>query len=257
MDLCLDVGNSAIFGGLLNGQLIELRFRHATLSNGPSDQYGLFLRSVLRENGFDPVQIKRIAFCSVVPGLDYSLRAACIKYLAIEPFFLTAQARLNFTIGYQNPLELGADRIANAIAVVANYPDENLLLADIGTATTVCAINRDAKFLGGTILPGMRLASEALQAKTAKLSPVELITPGQAVGDTTKAALQSGLYYMQLGAIRELLAQSKAEVFADEPVRVIATGGFSHLFSEQALFDEINADLVLQGLQLALELNGE
>ena len=255
MDLCLDIGNSAIFGGLLNGQLIELRFRHATLSNGSSDQYGLFLRAVLRENGFDPAQVDRIGLCSVVPSLDYSLRAACIKYLAIEPFFLTAESQLNITIGYQNSAELGADRIANALAAVAAYPGENLLVADIGTATTVCAINREAKFLGGAILPGMRLAVEALQANTAKLAPVELVKPVCAVGDSTKTALQSGLYSMQLGAVRELLAQFKQEVFVDEPVRVIATGGFSHLFAEQALFDEINADLVLQGLQVALELN--
>lgn len=255
MDLCLDVGNSAIFGGVIKEKAIELRFRHATLINGSSDQYGLFLRTVLRENDIEPAQIDRVAICSVVPSLDYSLRAACIKYLAIEPFFLTADSKLNFTIGYQNPQELGADRIANAVAAVAGSSSENLLVVDIGTATTLCAINREGVFLGGAILPGMRLAVEALQSKTAKLSAVELLEPKKAVGDSTKAALQSGLYYMQLGAVRELLAQSKREVFADQPVRVIATGGFSHLFSQQALFDEVNADLVLQGLQLALELN--
>lgn len=255
MQLCLDVGNSHILGGIFKEQKLLQTFRHDTKQASSSDQIGLFIKSVLRENKINPEEIKQIAFCSVVPALDYTLRAACIKYFGITPFVLQPGAKTGLKIKYHNPVEVGADRIANAIAAAHQFPKKALIIVDFGTATTCCAITSQLEYWGGAILPGMRLAMEALQHNTAKLFPVEIVQPSAAIGRSTKESLQSGLYYMQLGAVKELVTQFSKELFKDEKPILIATGGFSHLFSKEQLFHAIVPDLVLRGLKIALELN--
>ncbi|OGT30454.1 MAG: pantothenate kinase [Gammaproteobacteria bacterium RIFCSPHIGHO2_12_FULL_35_23] len=256
MDLCLDVGNSHIYGGVFEKEVIQLRFRYASKQSGSSDQLGLFLRAVLGENNVDYHQIKRISACSVVPELDYSLRSACSKYFSITPFFLEAGVKTGLNIKYRNPSEVGADRIANAIAAVRQFPDKNIIIVDFGTATTCCVITKDKSYLGGVILPGMKLSRDVLQSNTAKLFAVEIIEPEVIVGRSTQESIQSGLYYMQLGAVKELLSHIKKEAFKDEIPIVIGTGGFSNLYTKQEIFTVIEPDLVLQGLRLVLELNG-
>lgn len=253
MILCIDVGNSHIYGGLCqNGKIIQ-RFR-CTSKASTSDEIGIFLKSVLRENNIHQ-SIEQIAICSVVPQLDYSLRAACKKYFNIEPFVLQAGVKTGLKIGYRNPLEVGADRIANAIAASSIYPEKNLILIDFGTATTFCAVNAAKNYLGGVILPGIRLCMEALQANTAKLPSVEIVSSKQVLGRSTIESIQSGLYYGALGACREILNQIKSQVFHDKPVVVVGTGGFANLFENDELFDINVPDLVLHGLLLALEMN--
>lgn len=263
MILCLDVGNSQIFGGVFSEEKLQLSFRYSSITGSSSDQIGIFLREVLRENNISNQQIKKIAICSVVPHVDYSLTAACIKYFNIEPFMLQAGVKTGLKIKYHNPLEVGSDRIANAIAATHLYPKQDLILVDFGTATTFCAISADKDYLGGVILPGMRIAMEALQANTAKLFPVEIVKPKTILGRSTRESIQSGLYYSQLGTVHEVLKRISQEVFIQqkplsavsaEPL-LIATGGFAQLFSEEKIFTAIIPDLVLQGLYLALNFN--
>src|SRR3990167_1095408 len=154
MQLCLDVGNSHILGGIFLEEKLLLTFRHDTKQASSSDQIGLFIKLVLRENKLNPEEIKKIAFCSVVPALDYTLRAACIKYFNITPFALQPGTKTGLKIKYHNPLEVGADRIANAMAAIRQFPDKPLFIVDFGTATTCCAITAQREYWGGAILPG-------------------------------------------------------------------------------------------------------
>jgi type III pantothenate kinase len=255
MVLYLDVGNSQLFGGVFDGDIIQVRFRHETKLSGSSDDLGLFLKSVLRENGVDTGQIKQIAICSVVPSIDYSLRAACIKYFSIEPFIVQAGVKTGLKIKYRNPLEVGADRITNAIAAVQMFPQKNILAVDLGTATTICAINKDKEYLGGVIMPGMRTSMNALQSSAAKLFSVEIVSPETIIGRSTMESIQSGLYYSQLGLIREVIQRITQETFSNQAPVVIGTGGFAYLFEKEKIFTAIIPDLVLHGLRLALAMN--
>jgi len=254
MMLCIDVGNSHIYGGVFaNGDLC-LRFRH-TSKVSTSDELGIFLKNVIRENNCSPEAIRTIAICSVVPQFDYSLRAACVKYFSVEPFFLQAGVKTGLNIKYRNPAEVGADRIANAIAATHNFPGKNLIIIDFGTATTFCAINAQKEYLGGVILPGVRLAVDALASNTAKLPSVEIIKIKQVVGRSTIDSIQSGVFYGSIGACRELIERIKKEAFAGLDVLVLATGGFASLFEKQGIFDQHLPDLVLQGIRIAAEIN--
>ncbi|CEK11219.1 type III pantothenate kinase [Legionella hackeliae] len=254
MMLCIDVGNSHIYGGVFAGEEILLRFRH-TSQVSTSDELGIFLKSVLRENECSPEAIRAIAICSVVPQLDYSLRAACVKYFSVEPFFLQAGVKTGLNIKYRNPVEVGADRIANAIAATHAYPGKNIIVIDFGTATTFCVITAQKIYLGGAILPGVRLSVDALANKTAKLPAVEIIKTEQVVGRSTIESIQSGVFYGALGACRELITRIKEEAFVGEDVLVLATGGFASLFDKQEIYDHLVPDLVLQGIRLAAGLN--
>jgi len=253
--LCLDVGNSHIYGGVFLKDALALGFRHDSKQSYSSDQFGLFLKHVLRENAIEPAAIKHIGICSVVPSVDYALQAACIKYFAIKPFILQAGVKTGLKVRYNNPLEVGADRIANAIAAVHLFPKSPLIIVDFGTATTCCAINAAGEYLGGAILPGMRLSMDALQQNTAKLFPVDISTPPQAIGKSTRESLQSGIYYAQLGTVKELIARFSQEFNSKDAPIILGTGGFATMFADEQLFTAIIPDLVLQGIRFAMHLN--
>lgn len=255
MILCLDVGNTHIFGGVYENDKYIQTFRIDTHSGITSDQFGIFLKSVLRENNIDPNKVQNFAIGSVVPSIDYSLRSACIKYFNITPFFIKAGIKTGLMIKYYNPGEVGADRIANAIAAVEQFPDKDIVIADFGTATVFCAVTANKEYLGGAILPGMRLSMEALNKGTAKLLPVEIIYPNNTVGKSTTESIQSGIYLSQIGAMREFLFRCKENNYFQSNPIIIGTGGFSHLFEKENLFHAIIPNLALHGLRLALEKN--
>lgn len=255
MKLCLDVGNSHIYGGVYKSGRVLLTFRKASEPGSSSDEYGLFFRSVLRENGLDPDQVRQIALCSVVPEMVYAISAACQKYFAIHPFILQAGAKTGLKIQYRNPLEVGTDRIANAIAGVGLFPNQNLIIVDLGTATTLCAIGKERTYMGGVILPGLRMSMQALGSGASKLASVEIRRKEVCLGRTTAESIQSGLFFGHLGALREIMQRIKLEEFSGQHPKVIATGGFAALFGDTDLFDQVVPDLVLRGLLAALKLN--
>lgn len=258
MILSLDVGNTQIYGGVFdqnNPDKMLISFRRNSKQGSSSDEVGIFLRMAIRENGIDPKQINQIVLCSVVPEVIYSLRGACQKYFNITPFILQAGVKTGLRIRYRNPLEVGADRIANSIAATSLYPNQNLVLVDLGTATTFCAITKERDYLGGSIIAGLKLNMEALEAKTAKLPSVEIVARHEALGLSTVESLQSGLYYSHLGAMREIIMRLTTECFEGEKPYVIGTGGFSSLFEKEKIFDKIIPDLVLKGNLIALQMN--
>ena len=255
MKLCLDVGNSHIYGGVYESDRVLLTFRKASKAGSSSDEFGLFFRSVLRENGIDPNQVAEIALCSVVPEAIYAISAACQKYFDILPFILQAGVKTGMKIEYRNPLEVGTDRIANAIAGIDLFPGENLIIVDLGTATTLCAVGKDRSYRGGVILSGLKMSMQALESGTSKLGSVEIIRKETCLGRTTAASIQSGLYFGHLGALQEIIHRIQMEEFEGQRPKVIATGGFAALFNETGLFDQVVQDLVLRGLLTVLELN--
>lgn len=255
MILCLDIGNSHIFGGVFEGDQLRLTFRKTSRAGASSDEYGLFFRGVLKENGFDPDAVSHIALCSVVPDLVYSISGACQKYFDRQPFILKAGVKTGLKILYRNPQEVGSDRIANAIAATQMHPGRDLLIIDMGTATTLCAVSADLDYLGGVIIPGLRMSMEALDRGTARLGTVEIIQPKACLGRTTASSIQSGLYFGHLGALREICDQVTGEVFEGRRPLILATGGFASLFDDSGLYDERIPDLVLRGLLTALLLN--
>ena len=255
MILCLDVGNSQLYCGVYDGDQLVCQFRRTSSARASSDELGVFLLAALRENGIDPKLVTRIALSSVVPDMLYSLRSCCQKYFREDPMILRPGAKTGLKIRYKDPKEVGADRIADAIGAVKLYPGRNLIVVDFGTATTLTAITRDGEFLGGNILPGVRLALEALVEKTAKLPSVEIVPAENAIGRSTVESIQNGLYWSNVGMVKELVARMTAEAFPDEAPLVIGTGGFSHLFDQEGLFDAVVPDLILVGLREALRLN--
>ena len=255
MLLCLDVGNSQIYGGLFDDEKLKVQFRRTSQLRSSSDELGVFFRSVLRENNVNPDEISEVAICCVVPDLLYSLRACCQKYFRLEPLVLRPGIRTGLKIQYRDPKEVGADRIADAVGAITLFPGRNLIVADFGTATTLCDRTEEKEFLGGNIIPGVRLAMEALEERTAQLPSVEIVPPRQAIGRSTVESIQSGLYWSNVGMVRELIARITAEEFSDDPPVVIGTGGFAQLFNREKLFDHVIPDLILTGLRQVVRLN--
>lgn len=255
MLLCLDVGNTHILGGVINDGNVIVRFRYATHLLGTADQFGIFLINFLQFHAIEASQISAVAVSSVVPSSDYTLRHAISLYFNASYFVLRVGVKTGLNILCKNPKEVGADKIAGVIGAIKAFPNQNLIVIDMGTATTVCAVTKKRDYLGGTILPGLRLSMEALRNNTAKLMEVDIVAPDAYIGRATRESIQAGLYYGHLGAMKEMIAGFKQEAFANESVMVIGTGGFSQLYKDKKLFDALLPDLVLQGLYHAYELN--
>ncbi len=254
MLLCLDVGNTQMFGGVFEGEELKNTFRRSSQVRGSSDEYGTFLRTVLRENGLDPERITGGAICSVVPDVVHSLRNGFRKYFRVDPFLLQPGVKTGLKIRYRNPLEVGADKIANAIGAVGRYPGRNILIVDFGTATTLCAVTREKEYLGGVITPGIHTSMAALESNTARLPVVEIVRPAEILGRSTVESIQSGLYYGTLAAVRSLISGVTARHFPQDPPVVLGTGGFGRLFEEEDVFDAFLPELSLLGLRRAVEL---
>ncbi len=255
MLLALDAGNSQIFGGVFKEEELLFKFRKTSKGHVTSDEFGIFFKSVLRENAIDPGEIKEFAVCSVVPDLIYSLHQSAVKYFGLEPFLIQTGIKTGLNIRYKNPAEIGADRIATAIAASRLFEGRNLIIVDLGTATTFCVVSKNKEYLGGIILPGLKISMEALARETAKLPKVEIVKPEELVGKTTIEGIQSGLYHSHFFSIKGIVGAIKEEYFSSEGAMVIGTGGFSRIFEDAGVFDRVEPDLVLMGISEAVKLN--
>ena len=255
MILTIDVGNTSTACGLFEGDECVLRFRRATDINSSSDEIGIFLRSALRENGYDWQKIQKVGCCSVVPAVNHSLANACAKYLGREPLFIQAGIKTGLKLRYSNPKEIGADLIAAAMGAVQLYPEKNLIIIDMGTAITAELVSKNKEFLGGVIMPGLKISVDALAGGTANLTSVEIVRPEHVYGSSTTEAIQAGLYYGTAGAVKEFCNLFKKNVFHGEDTIILGTGGFARTFEDYRLFDKIIPGLVLSGVKCALDLN--
>jgi type III pantothenate kinase len=255
MKLCLDVGNSQIHIGIFSDKILIAQFRYTSNSGVSSDQFGLFLKLALNEKKITIEDIKAISICSVVPSLDYSIRSACIKYFNIKPFFLAIGSKTGLKLKYQNPAEIGADRVATAIAAEYLYPNKNLVIVDMGTATTICILTETKEYLAGAIVPGIKSSAKALSSDTAKLPSVDIAKPSISYGKSTKDNIQIGLYYGHIGAIKEIIKFLVGSALKNQKYYIIGTGGFSELYKSEELFDHIIPELALIGLNRLVEIN--
>jgi type III pantothenate kinase len=237
MLLTLDVGNGQIFCGVYDGEELKITFRRTSTVRASSDEFGMFFRGALRENGVDPGDIDMAAICSTVPDPVRSLRNCFRKYFGLEPFVLQPGVKTGLKIRYRDPWEVGADKIANAIGALSRFPGRNLVIVDFGTATTLCAVSKGREYLGGIITPGINISMAALESQTARLPAVEIVRPGAVLGRSIVESIQSGLYYGTLASVRFLAASVTKEHFADERPLTVGTGGVGRLFDDEDLFD--------------------
>jgi type III pantothenate kinase len=255
MLLALDVGNTQVFCGVYDGEELKTTFRRTSSVRASSDEFAMFFRGGLRENGLDPADIHMAAICSTVPDPVRSLRNCFRKYFGFEPFVLQAGVKTGLKIRYRDPLEVGADKIANAIGALSRFPGRNLVIVDFGTATTLCAVSRNREYLGGIITPGINMSMAALESQTARLPAVEIVRPGAVLGRSIVESIQSGLYYGTLASVRFLAASITKEYFGGDLPLIVGTGGVGRLFEDEDLFDEFAPELPLLGLLRAVELS--
>lgn len=252
MLLAIDIGNTNMEFGVFNGKTILASFRLGTNRDITSDEVGLFTCQFFQNNELDRKDVDDIIIASVVPQVMYSITNAIKKYFYNKvPLVIGDNIPLRIENHYDNPKEVGADRLVAAIAAYHKYGGP-LIVVDFGTATTFDAIGREGQYLGGAIYPGIKISMDALFSKTAKLPRVELIRPAQVVGRNTVTSLQAGAVYGYVGAVTNIVDAMKREL-GDDTV-VIATGGLAKLIDDQKeIFAFIDRSLTLDGLRLIYE----
>jgi len=254
MILTLDIGNTNMKTALFEGMEMRQYWRLSTNRNRTSDEYGMSLMNLLNHNGIDPKAIEGIMMSSVVPQINFTIEHMCRNYFGMEPMKIEPGVRTGINIKYENPRELGSDRIANAVGAYELYGGPCITI-DFGTATSFGAISAKGEFLGGAICPGLKLAADALTERTAKLPRFELVKPENVIGRNTVANMQAGIVYGYIGQIKYLVNRMKREMGV-EGIKVIATGGLAVLVAgESSVIDVMDGLLTLKGLRIIYEKN--
>ncbi|MGQ9468030.1 MAG: type III pantothenate kinase [Anaerolineae bacterium] len=253
MLLCIDIGNTNITFGLYEGATLGPRWRIRTIHDKMPDEYGILMLQLFRHRGYAPEDVTGVSIASVVPPLTSIFDAVCREYLGQEPLIVDAGVRTGVRIRYDNPREVGADRVVDAAAVRALYGTPACVV-DFGTATTFDAISADGDYLGGAIAPGIGIAAEALFTRTAKLPRVDIARPPSVIGRNTVQSIQSGLLFGYVGLVEGMVARFRAELGPD--MRVVATGGLAPLIArETPVIEIVDPWLTLHGLRIIYELN--
>jgi type III pantothenate kinase len=252
MLLVLDVGNTNTTLGVYEGSDLRHSWRLRTERGRTMDEYGILCRTLLQLAGLDAPSISDIAICSVVPPLDFTLNKMADVYFGLKPLFVNA-SNAGIPVLYDEPAEVGADRVVNAVAALAAY-GAPCVIVDFGTATTFDAISKKSEYLGGIICPGVQISADALFEHAARLRRVEIRRPDKLIGTNPAGSIQSGLYYGYIGLVDGVLERMRAEL--GEGTHVIATGGLAPLISKGSkLIEAVEPDLTLDGLRRVYERN--
>lgn len=248
MLLAIDIGNTNITLGVFDGDALSATWRLSTERSKTSDEYSATLMQMLQLRDMAARQIDAVALCSVVPPLTPTFVDLCKTHFGVEPLVVGAGTKTGVRILYDNPRDVGADRIVDAAAALRLYGGP-VIVVDIGTATVFDAVTANGDYLGGAIAPGMVIASDALFSSTSQLRRVELVAPATAIGRNTIHAIQSGVVLGYADLVRGMVARFDAELGGG--AKVVATGGLAHILEAEAgVFDDINPDLTLMGLML-------
>lgn len=259
MILLVDVGNTNIVIGLYKEQKSIAGWRISTDSKKTSDEYGIQIIQLFNQNDLNPKDVKGIIISSVVPNIMHSLENMVKKSFKLNPIIVGPGIKTGINIKYDNPKEVGADRIVNAVAAHEKYK-RNVVILDFGTATTYCALSENGDYLGGCICPGVKISSDALFERAAKLPRVELELPEKIICKNTVSSMQAGILYGYIGQVEYIVKKMKEEMIdsgLDNPY-VIATGGLANLISKSTdVIDKVDSDLTLDGLRIIYEKNKE
>lgn len=255
MLLTMDVGNSNIKFGVFNQSKLIDSFRVSTDNKKTGDEYGAIIHSLLSKKGVTFADIDGVIMSSVSPTMNYTLEHMCKFYFGVTPLIVEPGVKTGINIRYDNPKELGADRIVNAVAASINYGGP-CIVVDFGTATTFSVLNGNNEFIGGAICPGVKTAVDALVSNASKLPRIELEKPSKVIGKNTIHNMQSGIIYGFIGLVENITRLMKKELNCNEAL-VIATGGMSEMManSDRKVIDIIDRDLTLKGLRLIYEMN--
>lgn len=256
MLLAIDVGNTNIVFGAFKGRELIHDWRIASDQKKTSDEFGMLVTEMLNNVQLKPVDIEAVIMSSVVPNIMHTMQNMIVKYFHQYPMIVGAGVKTGINIRYDNPREVGADRIVNAIAAVERYGGPCIII-DLGTAITFCVVDDKKNYLGGLILPGISISADALVSRTSKLLKIEIIKPEKVIGKTTVSSMQNGLYYGFSSMIDGIVKHICDEIQLDpSDVHVIATGGFSNLLVSDSAYDIIiDRDLTMDGLRILYDMN--
>jgi type III pantothenate kinase len=253
MLLAVDVGNTNVTLGVFERKELRATFRLASDRERLADEYAVLVLGLLHESGIEVSAVDKAVMVSVVPPLTPVLEEVCKRYFGVTPLRVGAGTRTGLRVLYDDPREVGADRVVDAIAALRMHKPP-LIVVDLGTASVFDAVSREGDYLGGAIAPGIGLATDALIQRAALLRRVDLVPPRNAVGKNTGAALQAGIIFGYVGLVESLIGRFKAEIGDD--AWVVATGGFAKLIAPLTrAIDHVDPDLTLTGLRLVYELN--
>ena len=254
MLLVLDVGNTNIVVGVFKGEELLNSYRISTVVGRTSDEYSAIIMQLFNLDKIDFNDIEDVIISSVVPEIMHSLENFVVKCIGKEALIVGPGIKTGINIKYENPAQVGADRIVNAVAGYEKYGGP-LIIIDFGTATTFCYVNEKGEYEGGVITPGVKISSEALFQKASKLHKVELVKPKNVIGKNTISSMQSGIVYGYIGLVDSVVDRIKAEMNKSD-VKVVATGGLASLIiSETKNVKIIDKNLTLDGLRIIYEKN--
>ena len=254
MIFTMDIGNTNIKTALFDGEQMVQYWRLTTNKKMSSEEYGILLANLFRHNDVDMKAVSGVIISSVVPSVNFTIEHMVQNYFGLQPMMLAPGIRTGINLKYDNPRELGSDRIANAVAAWELYGGPCIFI-DFGTATTFGVMSARGEFLGGAICPGFKVGAEALVERAAKLPNFELVKPDSVIGRTTVTNLQSGIVYGHVGMVTYLIEKMKKELNAPN-AKVIATGGLALLVAgETDKIDVLDGLLTLKGLRLIYEKN--